>query len=219
MANLQRLLKRYVELETEAAFIEATKRSMNDEWHTGYVVDTAKLIEWSIKVKHLISISCSAKSEHYRAFEQAYGFIATANSHDAFLTLGAIFKAAKDDFENGYITSIQAIVQAEVFSSELDQSRELLKGGYRTAAAVVAGVVLETGLRELCTANGIAPSKLNSMNVELTKAGVYTLLIQKRITALADIRNNAAHGHPDQFTEGDVADMIRQVEGFLADYL
>ena len=35
--------------------------------------------------------------------------------------------------------------------------------------------------------------------------------MQKRITALADIRNNAAHGHPEQFRDNDVSDMISYV--------
>jgi hypothetical protein len=57
------------------------------------------------------------------------------------------------------------------------------------------------------------------MNADLAKAGIYTLLIQKRITALAQIRNDAAHGKPDQFTDADVKGMIADVERFIADYL
>jgi len=57
------------------------------------------------------------------------------------------------------------------------------------------------------------------MNADLTKAGVYNLLAQKRITAMADIRNNAAHGNPGQFKPDDVKDMIAYVEGFLAQYI
>lgn len=43
--------------------------------------------------------------------------------------------------------------------------------------------------------------KLNKMNEDLAKAGVCSPLRQKRIAALADIRNSAAHGHADKFTE------------------
>lgn len=34
-------------------------------------------------------------------------------------------------------------------------------------------------------------------------------------TALADIRNNAAHGKPSEFTEDDVKSMIGDIESFL----
>lgn len=44
-------------------------------------------------------------------------------------------------------------------------------------------------------------------------------LQQKRITALADIRNSAAHGKPEEFTESDVENMIRDIGQFLATHL
>ena len=82
--------------------------------------------------------------------------------------------------------------------------------------------MLETTIRQLCTDAGITigkKDKLDKMNADLAKAGVYNLLVQKRITALADIRNNAAHGHYDQFKDSDVSDMITYVESFIAERL
>ncbi|HAS23818.1 MAG TPA: DUF4145 domain-containing protein, partial [Idiomarina loihiensis] len=57
------------------------------------------------------------------------------------------------------------------------------------------------------------------MNAGLAKIGIYTRLQQKRITAIADIRNSAAHGKWTEFTEADVVDMIKDVQRFLSDYL
>ena len=57
------------------------------------------------------------------------------------------------------------------------------------------------------------------MNDDLAKAGAYNSLVQKRITALAAIRNSAAHGKPDEFSEKDVTDMISQVRAFVEDQL
>jgi hypothetical protein len=54
------------------------------------------------------------------------------------------------------------------------------------------------------------------MNADLAKAGAYNSLVQKRITALAAIRNSAAHGRPQDFTKDDVAAMITDVERFAA---
>ncbi len=53
------------------------------------------------------------------------------------------------------------------------------------------------------------------MNADLAKQGVYNKLTQKRITALADIRNKAAHGEWDKFTKSDVEDMLRDVRQFM----
>jgi len=133
--------------------------------------------------------------------------------------LKAIFSAAKEDFHGGYLSSVRALVQAEVFDSELEQANELLSSGYCAAAAVIAGVFLETALRDLCDRNGIPHGKLDKMNADLAKASVYNILNQKRITALADIRNSAAHGKPDTFTNQDVDSMIKDVNRFLSDYL
>ena len=219
MAQLQVLQRRFVELEAQMAAIEATRRYESGEFLSGDRIDTDILLAWGVKARHLISTACRLESEHYKSFIIAERGGSYLTSYDIYKSMRAVFLAAKEDFEGGYITSVQALVQAELFSSELEQAQELLRSGYRTAAAVIAGVVLETAMRELCQANSIAPASLNRMNTDLRKANVYNLLVEKRITALADIRNNAAHGHPDQFTDADVADMIRQVEGFLADHL
>jgi hypothetical protein len=77
-------------------------------------------------------------------------------------------------------------------------------------------------LRKLCAVHGIsipARTSINSLNVELAKKSVYNALVQKYITALADIRNNADHGHTDRFTPQDVGDMIQYLRRFTADYL
>ena len=57
------------------------------------------------------------------------------------------------------------------------------------------------------------------MNAELAKIGVYKKLQQKQITAIADIRNSAAHGKPEEFKEADVQDMIRDITHFVNEYL
>ncbi len=56
-----------------------------------------------------------------------------------------------------------------------------MNNGYSTAAAVIAGVVLETALRELCDKESISHGKLDKMNSDLTKASVYNKLVQKQI--------------------------------------
>ena len=114
---------------------------------------------------------------------------------------------------------MRSLVQAEVFNSELEQATELLRKSYKAPAAVIAGTVLETALRELCDRNQIIPGKLEKMNADLAKKGVYNLLMQKRITALAQVRNDAAHGKHDGYTEPDVKTMISDIERFLADHL
>jgi hypothetical protein len=68
----------------------------------------------------------------------------------------------------------------------------VLDSGYYQLAAVVIGSVLEDGLRKLCERHEVPLSvkpRLDTMNADLAKKGVYNKLTQKRITVLADIRN------------------------------
>ncbi len=218
--TLNRIFKqRFDELETQAIQVEASKTLRHGEMYgSGEFVDNDLLLNWKVKVKNLLSKVCGEESQYFQQFEKnesrTYG-----TNYTIFNSLKAIFLAEKEDFEGGYLLSIRTLVQAEVFDSELEQADELLSNGYSTAAAVIAGVVLETALRELCDRESISHGKLDKMNTDLAKAGVYNRLMQKRITALADIRNSAAHGKLNEFTKQDVTDMIRDVSQFLANHL
>jgi hypothetical protein len=210
------LAKRFLELEEQTKDIESTK-AQGDFGMTR--IDGSLLLNWKTKVRNLLSAACGKESEHYISFLAVDGPSMYRGNYEELQDLIAVFQAAKEDYEGGYITSIRALVQAEVFDTELDQARELLTAGYYSPSAVVAGVVLETTLLQLCADRGILVGKLDKMNADLVKANAYNVSVQKRVTALADIRNNAAHGHPERFTAEDVGEMISYLERFLADHL
>jgi hypothetical protein len=211
-ANFKR---RFQELCQQADAIEASKRFKHQPYE-GHFIDQNELINWSVKVRHLLSAVCGPKSEHFKQFVTCENAGMYITNHEIFLKLRAVLEAAKEDYEGGYLNSLKLLVQAEVFDSELEQASELLSSGYVPAAAVTAGVVLEAGLREMCVDNALPIGKLDKMNADLAKADVYNKLVQKQITALADIRNSAAHGHYDRFSKTDVANMINEVQRILA---
>lgn len=127
-------------------------------------------------------------------------------------------KGAKDDYEHGYLFETRRLIEAEVFDDFLEQAEHLHTRGYHGPAAVIAGSVLEDGLRKLCQRRNLpvdAKPKFDTMNADLAKDGAYDKLVQKRITLLADIRNKAAHGQWTQFTDDDVADMLNNVRSFM----
>lgn len=215
-----KLSQRFKELVNEAAVIDAAETWEDSEYSGRYqVIDNNRLIGWRVKVKNLLVSACGKESEHYRDFVSVEENRAYRNAVTELQQLDAVLKAARGDYDNGYLDTVRTLVQAEVFSDELDQARALPHSSYSTPAAVVAGVVLETKMREMCLSRGLDTGELDKMNADLSTAGVYSLVIQKRITALADVRNNAAHGHPDKFTYEDVSDMIAYIERFLTDYI
>ena len=132
-----------------------------------------------------------------------------------------IVKGATSDYKNGYSFKIVNLIQAEIFDNFSEQAEHLLQKNYYGAAAVIAGCVLEDSLRKLGQRkipNFPTDKTIDPMNVELAKAGIYNALWQKKITALADLRNKAAHGKWTEFNEKDVEDMIRDVRRFMEDY-
>jgi hypothetical protein len=138
------------------------------------------------------------------------------------LSLSAVLRAVKAEYEDGYLSRVEELVRADVFSDFLEMAEELLDKGYKDAAAVIAGSVLEERLRELSTAFGVdtevngRPVKADKLNADLAKAGAYNKLQQKVVTALIDLRNNAAHGNYDEYTSEQVTSMIRDIRSFLA---
>ncbi len=212
--------KRFDEL-TEAA------KKVNESAHSepgiyGKVdlyVDQQIFLKWTVQVKDLISRTCGTDSVHYQEFIEAEKPQMMDSSHKIFRRLNSVFDAVKEDFEAGYLISTRNLIQAEVFDTELEQAQEFLRLNYKVPAAVIAGVVLETTIRELCTKNSIAHGKLDTMNADLVKAGVYNGIVQKRITHLAAVRNSAAHGNDVEFKTYDVKAMIDEVEQFIAAHL
>lgn len=209
--------KRFNELEQQLEQIASSKTTSVSQLtgSAGLYVDQNALLNWQIKAKTLLIAVCGEPSHQLRSFHSARHVVMGTN-YEALIQLRAVFLAVKDDFEGGYLNTLRDLVHAEVFGSELEQAAELLSAGYASAAAVIAGVVLETNVRNLCTDRGIEHGKLDKMNADLTKAGAYNSIQQKRITAMAGIRNAAAHGDTGKFNPSDVKGMIDDVERFLA---
>jgi hypothetical protein len=213
------LSKRFSELADQLSALEATIHAEFNPLmeRNEQQLDRDKQLNWQVKVKNLLGQTCGKDSVHLQHFNEAEG-----GSWSTSLSIAkqqrAIFEAAREDFDGGYLSSVRNMVRAEVFASELEQAEELLQSGYAVPAAVVAGTVLETTLRDLCSKHGIPHGKLDSMNAALAKAGEYSSLEQKQVTAQAAVRNAAAHGDAAKFREQDVEPMIRYVERFVIDH-
>jgi hypothetical protein len=177
--------------------------------------------QWGTSCLHILKQVFGSESDHYKNFKELFPDLTNhaVGTKTVKKALG-VLKAAKDDYQNSYLFDTRALIEAEIFDDFLEQAEHLLNQGYFTASAVIAGSVLEDSLRKLCTKSEIALSakpKLDTMNADLAKAGIYNLLKQKQITALADLRNKAAHGQGG-FTKEDVEAMIKDVRRFTEDY-
>lgn len=148
------------------------------------------------------------------------------NSHPLNCMLSAL-QALRIAYEKGYLQTLQELIHANLFSDFLDQAEHLLENKYKDAAAVMAGGVLEEHLRKLCSkasiettfvdANGKTKHKMiDALNNELAKANVYGRNDQKQVTAWADLRNDAAHGHYEKYNQEQVGLMVQGLKAFLS---
>jgi len=117
---------------------------------------------------------------------------------------------------------LRAVVVTELLGELLDQAKLLNTEGYHGAAASLAGAVLEDALRKLCRARGLSIPKrtdIARLNAELAEAGAYDTPTQRRIAALAEIRERAHHGQFDKVRREDVEEMVKWVRRFAFHHL
>ncbi len=216
----KKVLERLQELIDRGLEIEKTKKHPPPNC-IGFdsTVDSQAANQWYTSAKSILGKSFGRDSEHYCLFEKCCEKRLTYSPLHKGI---GILTAAKEDLEHGYVQDIRNLVAAEMFSDLLDQASELLEAGYSGPAAVLAGAALENNLRKLSSlANVNLPDnpKLDFMNAQLAKVGTYNKLTQKRLTAIADIRNSAAHGKWGEFTSEDVGDMIKWIMSFIETHL
>lgn len=214
----EQITARLTELLAAGEKVLATQKSAGPGIIGDDRVDSQMASQWITSVQSLLSRAFGAESAHFANFaKHVEGYVTYSNVFRA----QGVLKAASDDYAGGHLFDVRSLIEAEVFDDFLEQAEHLLNSGYFQAAAVIAGCVLEDGLRKLCPKFGIEVSvkpKLDFMNSELAKAGAYNKLVQKRVTALADLRNKAAHGNWDQFAKPDVKDMLSAVRRFMEDF-
>jgi len=84
---------------------------------------------------------CGADSQHVREFASAEKVAYTGmTNHQVFQNMMAVFLAAKEDYEGGYLHKVRDLIQAEVFDSELEQAEELLAASHYAASAVIVRI-------------------------------------------------------------------------------
>lgn len=179
-------------------------------------------IRFRTEALNLVRRVCGPDSDHYLELRRLAEDKNSAFNSFYFRDCFAVLLAASRDLEHGLLTEVRALVAAEVLDDFLEQAEYLLRGGYHIAAASLAGAVLEDTLRKMAAKHGLSVperTKLDPLNAELARACAYNKLVQKSITAYSDIRNNADHGHFDQFAKEDVDAMVKWVRRFVTEHL
>ena len=126
----------------------------------------------------------------------------------------SLVKATKQRFRSS-LFDIRRLAQANLFDTELEAAEELATHKFTRAAGVLASVVLERHLKEVCGNRGIklrkkAP-KILDFNDALKQATVLDIPKWRSIQHLNDLRNLCAHDKNSEPTDAQIKDLITGV--------
>jgi len=189
----------------------------------GSVPNPGLFSQWTTSSLNFLSVALGEDSAHYQTFagveQSKQSWVSKVDP-----CLG-VLRAAKDDIESGWLGQRDLLVTADAFESLLEQADYLLEQGFKDAAAMLAGAVLESTLRKMCELRNIPTDKQDKMGIlndklaKHHKPAAYSSMYHKQIIAWADLRNNADHGHFKEYDSKQVAAMIGGVREFAARHL
>lgn len=129
-----------------------------------------------------------------------------------------LFKSAKARFESS-LFDLRKLLQADLFDSEIEAGRELLKNGFLRGAGAIAGVVLEKHLGEVCGNHSITIKKkdltISYLNDLLKDANVVDIPNWRFIQRLGDLRNLCDHNKKREPTAEEVEELINGTDKIM----
>lgn len=130
----------------------------------------------------------------------------------------SILRAAERRFRSS-LFEIKQLVQADLFDSEIDSARELLRKKFLRGAGAIAGVVLEKHLRQTCENHNVKITKrhptLSDLNELLKANSIIDFTQWRHITLLADYRNLCDHNKQKEPTADQVNKLIDGTDEIL----
>jgi hypothetical protein len=153
------------------------------------------------------------------------------NLLDSAEVMVGILIGLRDDLENDFLADLAKQIEEQVAVDYVNMAESLLGesdnlNSSHIPAAVIAGVVLERAVRELCLRqeppievkkNENDYHKLDTLISSLK--GVIRPVEADQLRSWAKIRNSAAHGRNEEIKRTDVTLMISGIRNFLAAYL
>ena len=123
----------------------------------------------------------------------------------------AIVKAVKQRFESS-LFDIRQLVQADLFDSELEAAKALVKNGFVRSGGALAGVVMEKHLAQVCENRGAKVPKrkptIGDYNDALKKSGAIDTPLWRSNQHLGDIRNLCDHHRDREPTSEEVTELV-----------
>lgn len=144
--------------------------------------------------------------------------------------LYGILSSLKQSYQLDMIAKYEDLVHANVFSDFLEMAEYLLHQGYKDAAAVLIGGVLEEHIKKLAIKNKIEmidktqqgndrPKSIEKLNSELCKdKAIYSQVVRQQVNAWYTIRTAAAHRKYEEYDDKNVQNMLDGIQNFIEQY-
>lgn len=203
-------------LQTQTSHQDAFLGGVRTTSKTTFRDDSDKQVyrQWQINCLNILTQVFGEESTHYRWY---VGTQQEGLSDIKIRNLVAVLAAALEDLRGGYLIGQEFLVAGAMFDDVLQEAKHLQQVGHKDAAAVLGRIVLEDALRRLARSIELDDTgKVSGVNDRLKGAGLLTQPRWRGVQKMLDIGNAAAHGKFDQYSDGEVARMLDNIEDFLA---
>jgi len=218
-----------IPMEQRSSFASANILTGEKHYRHYNVASWPDFIEWRTCCISVLD-QVVPKSSLHRSVVDSFGKL--GNRPDQLKFAVSFLKSIKHDLENGFLSNLNAEIEAEIAADYLGQAERLLSGEINrdyshVPAAVLAGAILEKSLKSICSQLSPpelavnekgAPLKLNALIEALKKRKFFNEIVAKQLRAWADIRNSAAHGNFEEFTRTQVESMLHGINTFLSQH-
>jgi hypothetical protein len=120
-------------------------------------------------------------------------------------------KAAKNTLSSTLL-DLKAVLQADLFDTEIETAGALAKAGYLRAAGAICGVVIEKHLNQVRESHSLTIKKKNpgisDLSQLLRTSAVITLAQERFIQSLADTRNVCSHAKGREPTKEEITELV-----------
>jgi hypothetical protein len=184
----------------------------------GIIMDIISFTQWSTSSLNLLDKLSINTNRFVRQFE-IWAIGGPGRQMNIGASLG-ILLSAKDEYLKGMAVDYHLSVSSSVFSGILDEALYLLEKKYLRASAVLFGAALEEALKTYAKANSIelGPKETLTPLIDKMKKNDVQLITEfeaKNLQAIANMRNDAAHGGNFIYTEKQVKESYQKVEELL----
>ena len=122
----------------------------------------------------------------------------------------SILRGCYDKFDSK-VFDLETLLRADVFDSEIESARHILKSGFLRAAGAICGVILEKHLAKVCKNRGITITKKDPTIADYNdklKDNAYDIVEWRKMQNLGDIRNLCDHEKHREHTKEEVEDLV-----------